>query len=332
MDKKNTLLLTVIAIATLLVAVVGATFAYFTAQNGNTVTANMQVTTATTNTATINAFEDFVINANQINFADLSNSEETYVGSQRAETTGSISFSASSAAQAAESYCYTVKLNVEYDTFGYTLPKTFAGGTELHDKYYPELVFNISKAAGDTNPANESPVYDEYTGTALTGDTTVDYYATILDSTKICKNTGNADVNYAVEGTCENGKISGYDITGIGNSSARNGIQLNEKLQAKTSLEIPVYSGNLMGGESNATTTIHRIESSAGASSTDYWKASITFVNYKDSDLYLQDGHESDKANQNANAGQNNAEMKGLKAQLVFTPVDCKAGTPLTGE
>lgn len=29
MEKKNTLLLTVIAIATLLVAVVGATFAYF---------------------------------------------------------------------------------------------------------------------------------------------------------------------------------------------------------------------------------------------------------------------------------------------------------------
>ena len=31
MEKKNTILLTVIAVATLLVAVVGATFAYFTA-------------------------------------------------------------------------------------------------------------------------------------------------------------------------------------------------------------------------------------------------------------------------------------------------------------
>jgi len=35
MDKKNTMLLTVIAVATLLVAVVGATFAYFTASNTN---------------------------------------------------------------------------------------------------------------------------------------------------------------------------------------------------------------------------------------------------------------------------------------------------------
>ena len=33
MEKKNTILLTVIAVATLLVAVVGATFAYFTATN-----------------------------------------------------------------------------------------------------------------------------------------------------------------------------------------------------------------------------------------------------------------------------------------------------------
>jgi len=35
MDKKNTMLLTVIAVATLLVAVVGATFAYFTATASN---------------------------------------------------------------------------------------------------------------------------------------------------------------------------------------------------------------------------------------------------------------------------------------------------------
>lgn len=45
MDKKNTMLLTVIAVATLLVAVVGATFAYFTANN--TVSGTTNVTTST---------------------------------------------------------------------------------------------------------------------------------------------------------------------------------------------------------------------------------------------------------------------------------------------
>ena len=44
MDKKNTMLLTVIAVATLLVAVVGATFAYFTAVNVD----NASTTAATT--------------------------------------------------------------------------------------------------------------------------------------------------------------------------------------------------------------------------------------------------------------------------------------------
>ena len=34
----------------------------------------------------------------------------------------------------------------------------------------------------------------------------------------------------------------------------------------------------------------------------------------------------SGKANQNANAGQSNNESHGLKAQLIFTPVDCTTG------
>ena len=46
MEKKNMVLLTVIAVATLLVAVVGATFAYFTAQS--TTTGNSATTSATT--------------------------------------------------------------------------------------------------------------------------------------------------------------------------------------------------------------------------------------------------------------------------------------------
>ena len=47
MEKKNTILLTVIAIATLLVAVVGATFAYFTAQVTTTNDENKTTTVKT---------------------------------------------------------------------------------------------------------------------------------------------------------------------------------------------------------------------------------------------------------------------------------------------
>lgn len=45
MDKKNTMLLTVIAVATLLVAVVGATFAYFSVNAGDESVTNATVTT-----------------------------------------------------------------------------------------------------------------------------------------------------------------------------------------------------------------------------------------------------------------------------------------------
>ncbi len=46
MEKKNTLLLTIIAVATLLVAVVGATFAYFTATGSGSEASNVQVQTS----------------------------------------------------------------------------------------------------------------------------------------------------------------------------------------------------------------------------------------------------------------------------------------------
>ena len=55
MDKKNTMLLSVIAVATLLVAVVGATFAYFTAtSNTNGTTAGVTATTGTLSTVNLN--------------------------------------------------------------------------------------------------------------------------------------------------------------------------------------------------------------------------------------------------------------------------------------
>ena len=53
MEKKNTMLLTVIAVATLLVAVVGATFAFFSLQVTGTSETNGTVTAAKVGTATI---------------------------------------------------------------------------------------------------------------------------------------------------------------------------------------------------------------------------------------------------------------------------------------
>lgn len=55
MERKNTILLTVIAVATLLVAVVGATFAYFTATSDVTATSTVEVTTSAASSVTSTA-------------------------------------------------------------------------------------------------------------------------------------------------------------------------------------------------------------------------------------------------------------------------------------
>ena len=59
MERKNTMLLTVIAVATLLVAVVGATFAYYSVQSGvNNSTTAINTTTGKAATVTYTAGED----------------------------------------------------------------------------------------------------------------------------------------------------------------------------------------------------------------------------------------------------------------------------------
>ncbi|MBQ6817029.1 MAG: hypothetical protein IJO27_01200 [Bacilli bacterium] len=64
MEKKNTVLLTVIAIATLLVAVVGATFAYFSASVTNTEKTTVTATTAKANDVfTYTANNELVLDA-----------------------------------------------------------------------------------------------------------------------------------------------------------------------------------------------------------------------------------------------------------------------------
>ena len=68
MEKKNTVLLTVIAIATLLVAMVGATFAYFTAQRGDGAQADITVTTSTSDSIVYGSFNPLILKATQQNF------------------------------------------------------------------------------------------------------------------------------------------------------------------------------------------------------------------------------------------------------------------------
>ena len=119
-NRKNTILLTVIAVATLLVAVVGATFAYFTAQGGSASEAKVTVSTGTAGNSTLGTYKAINIYADATNFGQGK-------GSLSDTSTGSVTWTApggDDVATADLSFCYTVKLAVTENTFVYSSTNT----------------------------------------------------------------------------------------------------------------------------------------------------------------------------------------------------------------
>ena len=116
-NKKNTILLTVIAVATLLVAVVGATFAYFTAQGAQGTTATVTVSTGTAASSEFGTIDPLNINADATTFAEGA-------GDVTDDTTGTVKWTAPGAvtgqeapSEADRSFCYTASLNITANTF-----------------------------------------------------------------------------------------------------------------------------------------------------------------------------------------------------------------------
>ena len=134
-NKKNTILLTVIAVATLLVAVVGATFAYFTAQGGAAVDANINVATGSQASADFGTINDMTIYADATTFAKGA-------GNREGTSTGTVKWTAPGATadhtpeELERTFCYTVTIKVNANTFGYTTEDNKA-----------ELLLNITKDA-----------------------------------------------------------------------------------------------------------------------------------------------------------------------------------------
>ena len=116
-NKKNTILLTVIAVATLLVAVVGATFAYFTAQGAQGTTADVTVSTGTAASSEFGVIKALNLYADATTFAEGA-------GDVTGDTTGTVKWTAPGAVTGQEapsdadrSFCYTASLNITANTF-----------------------------------------------------------------------------------------------------------------------------------------------------------------------------------------------------------------------
>ena len=150
-NRKNTILLTVIAVATLLVAVVGATFAYFTAQGGTSVQTPVNVTTASTSNGSFQTSGAITINATQENFGQDD-------GDQTGQATGTVTYTASSTA--ASDFCYTVTLDITANNFVYTTDPTNT----------PELTFTARKSAAATDMTSAVTLIDTLDITTKTDD------------------------------------------------------------------------------------------------------------------------------------------------------------------
>ena len=112
MDKKNTLLLTIIAVATLLVAVIGATFAYFTA-TAEAGTHEVQVTTPKAQTASID-------NSTSIVSTTITGAQMEQLGVDtpyKAHDGANVKLSAQEKGQR---FCYTAKLDYDGSAFSYS--------------------------------------------------------------------------------------------------------------------------------------------------------------------------------------------------------------------
>ena len=115
-NKKNTILLTVIAVATLLVAVVGATFAYFTAQGGSASKADVVVQTGKAGSSSLGTFQAINIYADATNFAQ-GKGDQTGTSTGTVEWTAPTNVKGGEVAEADRTMCYTATLEITNNTF-----------------------------------------------------------------------------------------------------------------------------------------------------------------------------------------------------------------------
>ena len=197
-NKKNTILLTVIAVATLLVAVVGATFAYFTASGAQGTTGNVTVSTGTAASSEFGVIKALNLYADASTFAQGGNDVT-------GETTGSVKWTAPGATQehtpdeAERSFCYTAALNITANTFTVSAANTEKlneleftakkGSTVLLDKV---SLVDLDTKVGKTGSIN---IPTTAGGSEYTHKLIADAGASLTDNWTITVTLKNLDMN-----------------------------------------------------------------------------------------------------------------------------------------
>ena len=129
-SKKQAIILSVVAVVTLIILVVGATYAYFSAQGGSATSTNLNVTTYTTDVFTFAVGDEINLEITQSNFASGK-------GNAVGNTFASAKLTANNKTNTATEHYY-LYLNIENNDFEYTVNNTT-----------PELMLTITDSEGN---------------------------------------------------------------------------------------------------------------------------------------------------------------------------------------
>ncbi len=233
-------------------AVIGATFAYFTAQRGDGAQADITVTTSTSDSIVYGSFEPLMVKATQQNF------DQEKMNSQRGSTEGTITITASDNEdrQDEADYCYTSTLKVSKNDFIYKPKAEDTADPEVSQENKPELLLNLYL---DDENYTQTPLVDLS-------------YKTIEGQKKVCDQKNGAVPEDEI---CEEETLAGYDITEFGKNSTPD----EDPVTPTVDLKIPVKDGD--ADSLQDLIYVHHIKAEgAGTQKEVKWKATITFVNY----------------------------------------------------
>ena len=130
MESKKAMILSVVAIATFAILIVGATYAYFQAQTGAGKSTDVKVTTYTTDVFTFTTGDEINLEITQSNFASGK-------GNQTGSTYASAMLTANNKTNTATEHYY-LYLNIESNTFTYSINEST-----------PEIIMTVTDSSGN---------------------------------------------------------------------------------------------------------------------------------------------------------------------------------------
>ena len=260
--KRQAIILSVIASIALLVLIVGASYAYFQASGGTGTSANLRVTTYTTDVFNFEVGNDISIYADATSFASGK-------GNASGNTFAKAILTANNKTNTATEHYY-LYLNISNNTFTYT-----------QNKNIPELLLTITDAGGNAVTDITSLTYKTVTdgkGTSISGYdiTNKSGLITLFNNKEITASPTKTDewnitvtlVNYDKDQSVNTGK----------NFSAKLMIQKEEYKQTLAEYVKSQYTGNQ--GENSIYYHISTLANGAGDNSYRYAGASESVNNF----------------------------------------------------